>query len=91
MQTQDTQATDIWFERGVQKLDEAQAAIHGDPDDGVLATVELALECLEAAWGSKPSEGLEDYFRPEPEPPCTCRPGLVESGGFSSRCALHGR
>jgi hypothetical protein len=48
------------------------------PEEEVIAGVTLAFE---GGW----TEIVD-----EPDPPCTCPPGLVERGGFHSSCRAHG-
>lgn len=59
------------------------------------APISAAEACLLIEAGELPDDELDGYPFPTEEPEidltlCVCSPGLVERGGFSSKCEIHG-
>jgi hypothetical protein len=71
-----------WVQRAEDYIGYALAHVRsGD----VIPQLEAAIQCQRIAAGEADPSTMDD-----PEPPCTCPPGLVARGGFRSTCLAHG-
>jgi hypothetical protein len=88
--------TDDWGARAETLLEGALDSLRDGHD--VIPEVTEALTALYLSMGEKPLtvriDAAEYAERAQEDrdhvPICTCRPGLVEQGGFSSSCPTHG-
>lgn len=77
----------VWSIRAQEAIEQALGEVI-DGDDAI-ATLSLAVACLQAEVGELDAGDMADLDRSYEGPVCICPPDLLERGGFRGDCPVH--
>ena len=77
----------VWSLRAQEAIEQALGEVI-DGDDAI-ATLSLAMACLQAEVGELDADDMADLDRSYKGPVCICPPELLARDGFRSGCPVH--